>query len=71
MSPSARRSLNGLTDTLVRQRGRSAVLREAIAAYLARKDADEIGERYRTGYGAAPPGDELQAWPGKGVWPGR
>ena len=56
---------------VVRRHGRSAVLRDAIAAYLARKDADEIAESYRTGYVVAPPDDELQGWPGKGVWPGR
>ena len=64
----------GLLDRLdrhpvVRERGRSAVLREAAAAYLARKDAQEITERYRAGYGAAPPDDELQGWAGEGVWP--
>ena len=66
----------GLLDRLdrhpmVRERGRSAVLREAAAAYLARKDADEVAERYRTGYGGAAPDDELQGWAGEGVWPDR
>ena len=56
---------------MVRERGRSAVLREAAAAYLARKDADEVAERYRIGYGGAAPDDELQGWAGEGVWPDR
>ena len=64
----------GLLDRLdrhpmVRERGRSAVLREAAAAYLARKDAEEITERYRAGYLDAPPDDELQGWAREGVWP--
>ena len=40
-------------DPAVRERGRSAVLREAAAAYLVRKDAEDIAYRYRTGYGDA------------------
>ena len=54
---------------LVQEHGRSAVLREAAATYLARKDAEEITERYRAGYLGAAPGDELQGWAGEGVWP--
>ena len=53
----------------VRERGRSAVLREAAAAYLARKDAEEVAARYRAGYGGAAPDDEFQGWAGEGVWP--
>ena len=60
----------------VRARGRSAVLREAAAEYLTKKDAEEIDRRYRTGYGAggaAPdaPGidDELDGWAAEGAWP--
>ena len=54
---------------MVRERGRSAVLREAAAAYLARKDAEEITERYRAGYAGVSPDDELQGWASEGVWP--
>lgn len=44
----------------VRERGRSAVLREAAADFLAREDADEIDRRYVAGYaGAAPTDGEL------------
>ena len=54
----------------VRERGRSAVLREAAAAYLARKDAEDIAHRYRTGYCHAAGLDaELEGWAGGGVWP--
>lgn len=55
----------------VRERGRSAVLREAAAAYLARKQADDITRRYREGYGEGfpPIEDELDGWSSQGVWP--
>ena len=41
-------------DPAVRERGRSAVLREAAAAYLVRQQAEVISDRYRTGYGDRP-----------------
>ncbi len=54
----------------VRERGRSAVLREAAATYLARKDAEDIAHRYRTGYvDAAGLGAEFEGWAGEGAWP--
>ena len=57
----------------VRQRGRSAVLREAAADYLARKDAEEIDRRYQAGYRDAPAApaieDELDGWSAEGAWP--
>ena len=54
----------------VRERGRSAVLREAATAYLARKDAEDIAHRYRAGYGdAAGLEAELEGWAGDGAWP--
>ena len=60
----------------VRKRGRSAVLREAAADYLTRKDAEEIDRRYRDGYrdGTAAsdvPGidEELNGWAAEGAWP--
>ena len=57
-------------DPAVRARGRSAVLREAAAAYLVRKDAEDIARRYRTGYvDAAALDAELDGWTGEGVWP--
>ena len=42
----------------VRERGRSAVLREATAEFLAREDAEEIGRRYVAGYGGTAPTDD-------------
>ena len=54
----------------VRERGRSAVLREAAAAHLTRKDAEDIAHRYRAGYGDAAGLDaELEGWSGEGAWP--
>ncbi len=57
-------------DPAVRERGRSAVLREAAAAYLVRTEAEVISDRYRRGYGDTPALDaELGEWAGEGVWP--
>ena len=57
-------------DPTVRERGRSAVLREAAAAYLARKEAEVIADTYRAGYGARAEIDaDLDGWAGEGVWP--
>ncbi|MDE2991006.1 MAG: hypothetical protein OXU21_08070 [Chloroflexota bacterium] len=54
----------------VRQRGlRAAVLGEAAAAYLARKDAEDIAHRYRVGYSDAAGIDaDLDGWPGECAW---
>lgn len=57
-------------DPAVRKRGRSAVLREAAAAYLVRKEAEVIADRYRAGYGDGAALDaELDGWTDEGVWP--
>ena len=54
----------------VRERGRSAVLREAAVDYLRRQDAEEIARRYRSGYRhTASLDDELEGWAAEGVWP--
>ena len=54
----------------VRERGRSAVLREAAAEYLKRREADEIARRYRAGYRNADALDhELDGWADEGAWP--
>ena len=50
----------------VREHGRSAVLRQAVADYLERNEAQEIERRYREGYTAAPPA-EIEGWAGEGV----
>lgn len=55
---------------MVRERGRSAVLREAAAAILERAEAEEIDRRYREGYrSGASIDDELDGWSAEGVWP--
>ena len=57
-------------DPAVQERGRSAVLREAAAAYLVRKEADVISDRYRAGYGDRVELEaELDGWAGEGAWP--
>ncbi len=57
----------------VRELGRSAVLREAAADYLARKDAEEVDRRYQAGYRDTPAApaieDDLDGWSAEGVWP--
>ena len=57
-------------DPAVRERGRSAVLREAAAEYLKRQDAEEIARRYRAGYcDTSALDDELEGWTAEGAWP--
>ena len=54
----------------VRERGRSAVLREAAIEYLKRQDAEEIARRYRAGYcDTSSLDDEFEGWAGEGAWP--
>ena len=50
-------------------RGRSAIIREAVADYLARKEAEEIDRAYERAYGPGSPPDELEGWAGELVWP--
>ena len=52
-----------------RKEGRSAVLRRALAEYLARRRRSEIAEGYASAYGEAGAGDELAGWEREGVWP--
>ena len=55
---------------MVRERGRSAVLREAAADFLKRQQTEEIDRSYREGYGAgAGPDCEREVWTAQGVWP--
>lgn len=53
----------------VRERGRSAVLREAAANYLAQKAAQEIDRHHAEGYGRFPQTDEELDWGESRVWP--
>ncbi len=56
----------------VRERGRSPVLREAVAEYLKRNDAEDVTRRYRAGYrDKTVLNDELEGWAGEEAWPGR
>lgn len=49
--------------------GRSAVLRRALAEYLARRRQSEIAEAYKRAYGDAGAGEELAGWENEGAWP--
>ena len=54
----------------VRERGRSAVLREAAIEYLKRREAEEIARRYRAGYDdTAALDDGFDGWADEGAWP--
>ncbi len=57
----------------VRSRGRSAVVREALAYYLARnvteEEAEAIDRAYERAYGPGMPPDELEDWAAEAVWP--
>lgn len=53
----------------VQELGRSRVLREMAAAYLAEKRAEDIAREYREGYTKYPQTDEEIEWAGQGVWP--
>ena len=53
----------------VRERGRSAVLREATANYLAEKAAEKMDRQYAEGYGRFPQTDEELDWGESRVWP--
>ena len=49
-------------------RGRSAIIREAVADYLAKKEAEEIDRAYERGYREFPP-DEFKDWVREPIWP--
>ena len=54
----------------VRQRGCSAVLREAATEYLQRLENDEVDRRFAMGYGNSDSiQSELQEWDKQGIWP--
>lgn len=54
----------------VKRKGRSAVLRQAAADYLARRRQDEIRERYERAYGTKGGlGEEFAGWEAQGVSP--
>ncbi len=51
------------------RRGRSEIIREAVADYLAKKEAEGIDQALRRAYGPGSPPDELEGWAGELVWP--
>lgn len=54
----------------VRERGRSAVLRDAARDFLKRLEVEEIDRRYAEGYGDSDSiQEELKGWDQEGVWP--
>ncbi len=54
----------------VADRGRSAVLREAVREYLARRAKREIADAYRAAYSEGDGlGDEFDGWEDQGEWP--
>ena len=54
----------------VKRVGRSAVLRQAAAEFLARAEADEIARRYSAGYvGGGGLAKETGGWVDEGIWP--
>lgn len=55
----------------VRERGRSAVLRQLIHDFLQRRRAKEIDFQYERAYAAVenPLGDGFEGWEAEGVWP--
>lgn len=55
-------------DEEVKKRGRSAVIRNAVAAYLVKKRRESVAESYRRGY-AKKIDSELSGWAEEGVWP--
>lgn len=54
----------------VKREGRSALMRRAVAEYLARRSRQSIADRYRKAYGGSKGlGDEFAGWEDQGEWP--
>jgi predicted transcriptional regulator len=56
-------------DAEVKRDGRSAVLRRAVAQYLAKKRRAAIADAYRRGYGKHPADADFVAWADEATWP--
>jgi metal-responsive CopG/Arc/MetJ family transcriptional regulator len=55
-------------DNEVKKKGRSAVIRHALVAYLGKKRRESVADSYRRGY-AKEIDSELSGWADEGVWP--
>lgn len=53
----------------VKQVGRSAVIRHAVADYLRKKRRITIADAYRRAYKNHPTASDLSKWADEGVWP--
>ena len=55
----------------VREKGRSAVLRQVIADFLRRRRELAIDAQYERAYSGVsnPLGEDFEGWEGEGVWP--
>lgn len=57
-------------DPVVRDKGRSAVMREAVAQYLDTRKRERIAREYARAYGSTSELDEeLEGWEDEGEWP--
>jgi metal-responsive CopG/Arc/MetJ family transcriptional regulator len=57
-------------DPVVRDKGRSAVMREAVAEYLEARKRERIAEAYERAYAETREIDEeLEGWEDEGEWP--
>ena len=56
-------------DDEVKQQGRSAVIRRAVAEYLRKRRRTTIAEAYRRGYEKKSVETDLSGWADEGVWP--
>ena len=56
-------------DAEVKQHGRSAVIRRAVAEYLRKRRRATIADAYRRAYTKQPASADLSGWADEGVWP--
>ena len=56
-------------DEEVKQNGRSAVIRWAVADYLRKKHRESLAQAYQRGYGEHPADSDLGGWTDRGTWP--